>query len=1018
MSLVDGEVGKDLAYRNPHGPSITKLDREVRVWIGPLEIYEDIWSEYRNLDGIPKSTDVDFYRHLLSRESDTCHWLRSHDTTRAWVADQSSSSLWIRGIPGCGKSVLAAFLAQSLFETTTARPPILFFCDAKDEEKMTASSVFRNLLIQIVETESAVQDLMSEEYKKSGQVRITSPDKLRKLFLAAVQRLKEITIIIDGLDELDQRGQDALIEALRSLRTCRSCLVKICVTSRDQHMRDKLSFVGRVINIDPSLVSRDIETFIDGAVDSNEAIQQLMEGNEQSLRKLKQELLRCADGQFLLPKYMIEEAEYRGMVVLDQIPSSLAAYYLQFLCRIEVARRSFASRAFRWMAYARRPLTIAELAVALDMQSKEFCQGQLRKVCGSLIAIEGGGVRLVHTSVQQFLRNGVDFFLSKELSDFACDMDDAHAQLATRCVSYLSLRVFARPLSGLSRFTSPDTRELKKRHSFLLYSALFWIDHVTSASAKNPQLLRAVDKYTRISNSRTWLEAMFLFSYLPKSSPELLAHLLVGWLEREDGEFLAGERINVQDWAHQVLSLRLRFHYQTLVQSASEVHFVREVLPLVPIFDSRTCQEVTVSLEERPTGTNGGPSGSENVDAETGRIQLTSVLSDRFLIKESLIVEWDSTRKTIFSTRFASPDSQWSLTAQDLLTHRQDERIIEIVPRREVVTAAVTVSAKGNFIAVVIAESDKSDSEDLLQIRLYVWRIAYGERDMPIFQPLMWTESDGGVGSGTVIGFVGSKNTIAISDDETLLITPLGGFSIADGAKIWSSSSFFRPDVRDLTVNLHASLFWGTSLGNVMIFDARTGEESQVQSSANWQKVEILGVSPGGKIAVILVWEQKPDELDSTFMLGLVRTDGTFMCVYRLTKIEAQKTEAERLFSQAFANGGLTSVQDDGRFIIGWPTGPFGLFSGRFYEDQSASWSKQRCLETDAGQKVLSLALAAKGLYVLLDDATIRHVELDGSSEGPITTLPISIKSTTRNSEIISDLSPSQDELIVFHPSR
>ncbi|MCJ1434912.1 hypothetical protein MMC27_004282 [Xylographa pallens] len=1016
---IPSSIEEDLASIRIRRQSNTTLTREVRIWIGPLDIYEDIWSGYQSLSGIPKSTDVDFYRHLLSREPKTCHWLLSHDIFRAWAAEQFSSNLWIKGIPGCGKSVLAAFLAQSLYEGKMTCPPIIFFCDAKDEEKMTASSVFRNLLIQMSEAEFAVQDLMNEAYRKSGQARITSPDKLRKLLLAAVQRLKELTIIIDGLDELDQRGQDALVEALRSLQACRSCLVKTCVTSRNQYdMREKLSFIKRSINIDTSLVSRDIKTFIDGAVDSNETIQQLLERDEHSLRKLKLDLLRSAEGQFLLPKCLIEEAEYRGMVVLDQIPGSLAAYYIQFLNRIEFARRSFASRAFRWVAYARRPLTIAELAVVLGIQSIEFCQAQIRKVCGSLIAIEGGAVRLVHTSVQQFLQSSIDFFVSEDLSDFACDANEANAQLATCCVAYLSLPVFAQPLSGRSRFQTPDLRRLRQRHSFLLYSVRFWVDHVTSCSSTNSELLLAVDKYLKSSNSRTWLEAMFLFSDLPNSSPEVAANSLVGWLEREDSDFLSVARNNVQSWALQTLSLRLRFDYQTCMRYPAEVHFVREILPLVPVFDSRTYQETTVGLNDTPTGTNDRLRGFEHWDEETRRIQLTSASSDRFLIKEGLIVEWNSTMETIFSGSYVSSPSQWTITAQNLVSHQKDERVIEIVPQRNKMTASVAISIKGTYIAAAIAESNELIAEDMLKIRLYAWRLYYGKGDLPIFQPLRWTERDGGVASGAVFGFIGAKNAIAISDDETLFLTPLGAFSIADGTNTPFPSSFPRPNLRDLTVNIHASILWGRCLESITTFDAWSGVESRIPSPANWQEVEILSISPGGKFAVILVWEQAQHELNLVFVLGLLGTDGSFMRVHSLKKNKASKRDAMRLFSQAFANGGLANVQDDGTFVIGWPTTPFELFFGRFCDNQNTSWCKKRWLKANAGQKTISLTFAAKGIHVLLGDATIRLVELSGSNEESVSILPLSIESLMRKSNFISDLTLSQEELIVFYPAR
>lgn len=142
------------------------------------------------------------------------------------------------------------------------------------------------------------------------------------------------------------------------------------------------------------------------------------------------------------------------------------------------------------------------------------------------------------------------------------------------------------------------------------------------------------------------------------------------------------------------------------------------------------------------------------------------------------------------------------------------------------------------------------------------------------------------------------------------------------------------------------------------------------------------------------------------------------MCVLRLEKDEANKMEAKRPFSKAFANGGITCVQDGGAFIIGWPNTPLELFVGHFFDDQSTSWYKKRYLRTDAGQKTLSPAFATKGLYALLDDATLRHIELSDSHEESVFTLPLSIDSMSRKSNLISDLSLSQEELIVFYPSR
>lgn len=77
-------------------------------------------------------------------------------------------------------------------------------------------------------------------------------------------------------------------------------------------------------------------------------------------------------------------------------------------------------------------------------------------------------------------------------------------------------------------------------------------------------------------------------------------------------------------------------------------------------------------------------------------------------------------------------------------------------------TASIGISITGTYIAAVIAESDEYTSKDRLDIRRFAWRLYYGKRDLPIFQPLKWTERDGGVASGAVIEFLGSKHAIAI----------------------------------------------------------------------------------------------------------------------------------------------------------------------------------------------------------------------------------------------------------------
>ncbi|KAF1945254.1 hypothetical protein EJ02DRAFT_509704 [Clathrospora elynae] len=55
----------------------------------------------------------EFRKHLASHMSGTSTWLKSNDTFREWLDSHENGMLWIKGIPGPGKSVVAARLSGS-----------------------------------------------------------------------------------------------------------------------------------------------------------------------------------------------------------------------------------------------------------------------------------------------------------------------------------------------------------------------------------------------------------------------------------------------------------------------------------------------------------------------------------------------------------------------------------------------------------------------------------------------------------------------------------------------------------------------------------------------------------------------------------------------------------------------------------------------------------------------------------------------------------------------------------------
>ena len=83
---------------------------KIRSWLSPTE-FESEGSEY--------------LKHLNAHVPETGDWLFQTEQYNKWHGSGDAGTLWIKGIPGSGKSVVAANLIQTLAKNEKA--PVLFF---------------------------------------------------------------------------------------------------------------------------------------------------------------------------------------------------------------------------------------------------------------------------------------------------------------------------------------------------------------------------------------------------------------------------------------------------------------------------------------------------------------------------------------------------------------------------------------------------------------------------------------------------------------------------------------------------------------------------------------------------------------------------------------------------------------------------------------------------------------------------------------------------------------------------
>jgi Cdc6-like AAA superfamily ATPase len=79
----------------------------------------------------------------------TCMGFIESEGFRAWLSNaESLRNLWLRGIPGSGKTLLSAKVISLLREKQGAMPLYLFF-DFNDPTKQTLESLLRSLISQL-----------------------------------------------------------------------------------------------------------------------------------------------------------------------------------------------------------------------------------------------------------------------------------------------------------------------------------------------------------------------------------------------------------------------------------------------------------------------------------------------------------------------------------------------------------------------------------------------------------------------------------------------------------------------------------------------------------------------------------------------------------------------------------------------------------------------------------------------------------------------------------------------------
>ncbi|KAK3321263.1 hypothetical protein B0T19DRAFT_487630 [Cercophora scortea] len=398
----------------------------IREWLRPTE-YDADHSDYK--------------KHLGSHLAGTGHWLSLSAVYRQWRDGSDHGMLWIRGIPGSGKSVFAATLAYELARDSV--PVLYFFFRQIIDGNREPVAALRDWLAQILDYSPPLQARLSQYIKADRELGSLSTAGLWRELRLAMVYLPRVYCITDALDEMDQGAEsDSFLKALAGLGAWRPAQVKVLTTSRPVPSVESPLRAARSLHIrlDENHVDADIALYVQQKLVSSAF-------SEPDRLLVKTAVPGRANGLFLYARLAMDAFMEPGAdahAVLRGLPLDLNAMYISLL-KEHAARSGVPPRlqllVLRWLIFAIRPLRLLEVADMINATQRglhaghpgllKATKGDVCRACSPLVELlPDETISVVHHSFTEFLKGTTS-------GHALLDHGVAQSMLAVICIRYL-----------------------------------------------------------------------------------------------------------------------------------------------------------------------------------------------------------------------------------------------------------------------------------------------------------------------------------------------------------------------------------------------------------------------------------------------------------------------------------------------------------------------------------------------------------------------------------------------------
>ncbi|KAJ6521464.1 hypothetical protein DFH09DRAFT_997607 [Mycena vulgaris] len=406
-----------------------------------------------------------------TRQPGTGEWLLRDELFKRWRSGEEKT-MWCRGMPGAGRTVLASIVVDDLRTNLDIQSTgvAVLYLSHKETEAQSPAHLFAGLWRQLV-VDKPISSTVYSLYAKHHERRTRpSLEEIRDILCSTLSQSSNVFIVVDALDEYPEQQRDILLRGLSSLGST----VHLMLTSRPHITANHIFRTSETLEIRAK--EEDIRRHLDAEIFRSSRLSKHIENQPNLREEIVTTIVRRSDGMFLLAKLHIDSLTSKLTVkavraALAHMPSDLDSTYDEVVERINRQpedEKTLAWRTLSWVTNAKRPLRPSELREALAVEpgttqldpDNRLDMDTILSVCAGLVVINEADkrVRLIHYTMQTYF-DGVQ----------TRDFPRAQTDITMTCITYLSFDIFSQDLH--------DPLDLFRKHSLLDYAVEYCLMH-------------------------------------------------------------------------------------------------------------------------------------------------------------------------------------------------------------------------------------------------------------------------------------------------------------------------------------------------------------------------------------------------------------------------------------------------------------------------------------------------------------------------------------------------------------